>query len=302
MPSVQAKIIKLLLRVGMRNSFRSSAALPHDRARSEKRDRLALTMDRNFSRRDEMLGSVPSTWILTPDSDPGTVLLYFHGGGLCLRTPAVHGQMLSRLCAESGAAGLMPDYRLAPEDPFPAAYHDGLAVYRWLLDHGYDPAKLVMAGDSAGGALTIGTLLTARDLGLPLPACGLLLSPAIGAMHHPQLLESAKEGVLLSYRNMMTFAEAIAAHKRPEHPLAELTDLDYSGFPPLLFQVGGDEILLEESINSAARAEEAGVAVELQVFRGMMHVFPIFSMLPESHQAVSQAGEFLRKHLKTVGN
>jgi len=166
MPSLQARIIKLLLRVGMQNAYNSVAELPHERARSEKSDRMALRMDCDFSRRNERLGSVPCQWITTPQSDPDTVLLYFHGGGLCLRTPTVHGQLLARLCAGIGATGLMPDYRLAPEDPFPAAYEDCLEVYRWLLDSGYLPGKIVLAGDSAGGTLTIGMLVSARDAGL----------------------------------------------------------------------------------------------------------------------------------------
>ena len=297
MPSFQTRILKPLLRVGMRNSYKSAAELPLNRARSEKSERMALRMDRDFTRREEQLGSVPCQWITTPESQPDTVMLYFHGGGLCLRTPVVHGQLLAKLCGGSGATGLMPDYRLAPEDPFPAAYEDGLEVYRWLLDQGYDPAKIVLAGDLAGGTLTIGTLLGARDAGLPLPACALLLSPAIGAMHQPDLLAGAKEGALLSYQSMQTFGEAIAASAYPEHPLSGLAEIDYSGLPPLLFQVGGDEILLQESVDGAAKAEEAGVEVQLEVYDGMMHVFQIFGWLPEAKCAISQAVGFIKNHL-----
>jgi acetyl esterase/lipase len=297
MPSLQARILKPLLQIGMRQSFRSVEELPEERERVEKRDRMAVSMDRGFTRRDEFIGTVPGQWISTPESDPGSVILYFHGGGFCLRTPVVHGQMLARLCAGSGAIGLMPDYRLAPEHPFPAAYEDGLQTYRWLLDQGYNPQKLVIAGDSAGGALTMGTLLQIRDLELPVPACAVLFSAGLGALHKTGLLEGAKEGPLLSKQSMEVFGKAIGADKHPDHPLRLLIDRDFAGLPPLLFQAGGDEILLQESIDGAARADAAGVEVQLEVFEGMMHVFQIFGWLPEARTALAQAARFIRGHL-----
>jgi acetyl esterase/lipase len=297
MPSFQAKILKPLLKYGMRHSFKSVAQLPKERIRTEQRDRMALRMDRDFSRRDQLLGSVPSQWITTPGSDPDRLILYFHGGGFCVRTPAVHGQLLAKLCAGSGTTGLMPDYRLAPEHPFPAAYEDGLEVYRWLLNAGYAPEKIVFAGDSAGGALVIGTLLGARDEGLPMPACALMFSPGLGALHKPDVLKGIKEGPVLSFQSMQVFGEAIAVKDHLDHPLALLINQDFKGLPPLLFQAGSDEILLQDSIEGAARAEAAGVEVQLEVFEGMMHVFQIFGMLPESRRALAQAVTFIRTHL-----
>jgi acetyl esterase/lipase len=299
MPSLQARILKPLLRFGARQAFRSVKDLPLERERVEKRDRLAFSMDRGFTRRDEIIDTVPSQWISTPQSDPDSVILYFHGGGFCLRTPAVHGQMLAKLCAGSGTTGLMPDYRLAPEHPFPAAYEDGLLVYRWLLDQGYDPQKIVIAGDSAGGALTVGTLLQIRDLELPRPACAVLFSAGLGSLHKSGLLDEAKEGPLLSKQSMEAFGKAIGAEKHPDHPLRLLIDRDFAGLPPLLFQAGGVEVLLQESIDGAAKAKAAGVEVQLEVYDGMMHVFQIFSWLPEARCALEQAARFIRGHLNS---
>jgi acetyl esterase/lipase len=281
----------------MRHTFKSAEDFPQERARIERRERLAIYMERGFTRRDERIGTIPCQWITTPQSDPETVILYFHGGGFCIRTPVVHGQMLAKLCAGSGTTGLMPDYRLAPEHPFPAAYEDGLLVYRWLLDQGYAPERIVIAGDSAGGALTIGTLLQACDAGLPLPACAVLFSPGLGALHNANLLEEIKEGPLLTIQSMQAFGKAIGADKHPDHPLRLLIDRDFAGLPPLLFQVGGDEILLQDSIQGAAKAEEAGVEVQLEVYEGMMHVFQIFGWLPEARRALEQATAFIKEHL-----
>jgi acetyl esterase/lipase len=298
MPSLQTRILKPLLRLGTQQFFRSAEELPEERERMERLDRMALSMDRSFTRRDEVIASISSQWIITPQSDPDSVILYFHGGGFCLRTPVVHGQMLARLCAGSGTTGLMPDYRLAPEHPFPAAYEDGLLVYRWLLDQGYDPQKIVIAGDSAGGALTVGTLLQIRNLELPRPACAVLFSAGLGSIHKTGLLDEAKEGPLLSKESMDAFGKAIGADKYPDHPLRLLIDRDFAGLPPLLFQAGGDEILLQESVEGAAKAEEAGVEVQLEIYEEMMHVFQIFGWLPEARCAMEQAARFVREHLR----
>jgi acetyl esterase/lipase len=191
----------------------------------------------------------------------------------------------------------MPDYRLAPEHPFPAAYEDGLAVYTWLIEQGYSHNRIVIAGDSAGGALTLGTLLQARDTGLPLPACAVMFSPGLGAMHHADRLEGIKEGPVLSFNAMQAFGKAIAADKQPDHPLRLLIDQDFAGLPPLLFQAGDDEILLQDSMQGAAKAEQAGVEAQLEVYEGMMHVFQIFGWLPEARCAIRQAVNFICDHV-----
>ena len=191
MPSLPSRILTGLLRAGMRNSFTSVEDFPQRRAKTERNERMLRILDRGFTRRNGELGSIPCQWITTRQSEPQTILLYFHGGGFCIRTPVVHGQFLARLCSGSGTTGLMPDYRLAPEHPFPAAYEDCLTVYRAILEQGYSPGKIVFAGDSAGGALVIGTLIQARDAGLPIPACGVMFSPGLGALHNPEVLANA---------------------------------------------------------------------------------------------------------------
>lgn len=293
MPSLQAMLLKPLLRAGTREAFTSVENFPLERERMERRERMAGYLDRGFTRSEGMIESIPSEWITTPQSNPEIVLLYFHGGGFCLRTPVMHGQLLARLCAESGTTGVMPDYRLAPEHPFPAAYEDGLTSYRWLLDQGYAPEKIVIAGDSAGGALTMGTLMQARDAGLPLPACAVLLSPGLGVLKKVDAA-SPKQGSLLTPAAVEAFGKALAADRFPDHPMRLLIEQDFAGLPPLLFQAGGDEILLDDSIQGADKARAAGVEAELEVYEGMMHVFQIFGWLPESRRAVDRAAAFIR--------
>jgi monoterpene epsilon-lactone hydrolase len=297
MPSIQVRLIRPILRATIGATAGNTADFPRQRAMIERSERFTRRMERGFTRREEPLGEIPCQWITTPASRPKMILLYFHGGGFCLRTPVMHGRLLARICAVSQTTGLMPDYRLAPEHPFPAAYEDGLTAYTWLLDAGYSPEKIVLAGDSAGGALTMGTLLQARDAGLPLPACAVMLSPGLGVLSTDQPPQDVEEGPVLSLGAMRAFRAAFAAHRHPEHPLSRIIYNDFGGLPPLLFQVGDGELLLDDSVQAAAKAEEAGVEVRLEVYSGMMHVFQMFHFLPEARSAICQAADFITEHL-----
>jgi monoterpene epsilon-lactone hydrolase len=301
MPSIQARLIRPVLRATIGATAGKTADFPSQRAMIERSERFARRMDRSFTRREEPLGEIPSQWITTPKSRPDMVILYFHGGGFCLRTPVMHGKLLARLCTGSRTTGLMPDYRLVPEHPFPAAYEDGLASYTWLLDTGYAPEKIVLAGDSAGGALTMGTMLQAREAGLPLPACAVMLSPGLGVLKTDAKPEGVEEGPVLSLAAMRAFRAAFAAHRHPEHPLTRIIDNDFAGLPPLLFQVGDGELLLDDSVQAAAKAEAAGVEARLEIYPGMMHVFQMFNFLPEARRAIRQAADFIGEHLPSEG-
>jgi acetyl esterase/lipase len=266
------------------------------RQRMEKADALSKMGERGFAREEADINGIPAEWIQTPQSTPEIVLLYFHGGGFCLRTPAMHGQLVANFCKKSGVTGLMPDYRLAPEHPFPAAYEDCLNIYHWLIDEGYSPRKIVIAGDSAGGALTLGTLLQARTAGLPLPACAVLLSPGIEVLHLPEI-GSLKAGASLSPDSITAFRESFRAHEQPHHPISGLLQGDLGGLPPLLFQVGTDELLYDEVRRVAGRAEAAGVPTALEIYEGMPHVFQVNYSLPESKRAIAKVAEFIKQNV-----
>jgi len=224
------------------------------------------------------------------------VVLYLHGGGFCTRTPVTHGQLLASICKQVGASGLMPDYRLAPEHPFPASFEDCFAVYRWLLDSGFDAGKIVLAGDSAGGALVLGTLVQARDAGLPLPACAVMISPWSGRPFIPNS-GAAENDALLSNAGVTAFYRAWKPDSIPEHPLANLNELDFSNLPPVLIQAGGNEILLPDAEEWADKVKLAGGHAILQVFPGMAHAFPVAGFLPESKAAIENMAGFINQFL-----
>lgn len=235
-------------------------------------------------------------WLEVPESRPERVLFYVHGGAFMFRFPRVHAALAARLCRMLGARALMVDYRLAPESPHPAAPDDCQAAYRWLLTGGQSPAGIVVGGDSAGGNLALVTLQRSRDAGDPAPACAVLLSPVVDFTLSSRSLLT-HEGSDPMFR-LGGFAAMRAFYATPARYLdPDVSPLfgDFAGLPPLLFQVGSVEMLLDESVRAAARADAAGVPVELEIWERMGHVFQALP-LPQARAAVSRAAAFVRRH------
>ena len=243
-------------------------------------------------------GGVTAEWVAADGASDSMVVLYFHGGGYIIGSPRTHRPMLAHLSRDSGARVLSLDYRLAPEHPFPAPVEDAVASYRWLLSEGYDPSRIALAGDSAGGGLTVAALVQIRYLGLPVPAAGVCVSPWVDMEGLGESMETraeadpmiVREGLLLSAKTYLGGAD-------PRAPLAAPLYADLRGLPPLLIQVGDAEVLLDDSTRLAGVAREAGVKVQMDVWDDMIHVWPLFApILPEGKQAIAQAGEFIKKH------
>ncbi|MFA6110916.1 MAG: alpha/beta hydrolase, partial [Candidatus Latescibacterota bacterium] len=198
-----------------------------------------------------------------------------------------------------GCVVLLPDYRLAPEHRFPAAIEDCVAAHEWMRDRGPDgPAAAratFIAGDSAGGGLTLAALLALRDRGLPLPLAGVPLSACTDLTLQSESLQS-EEDPICSARCMPVFASLYLGDADPRDPLASPVFGDYAGLPPLLFQVGQHEMLRDDSIRAAAKARSDGIEVTLEVWPGMVHVFQIRE-LPESREAIARIAGFLRGYL-----
>jgi acetyl esterase/lipase len=244
-------------------------------------------------------GGVPSEWVSVPASDPEMVIYYLHGGGYVIGSPNTHREFVSRLCRATGARALVPDYRLGPENPFPAAVDDALSAYRWLLDQGAEPAKTIIAGDSAGGGLTISTLVAARDAGLPLPAAAVCISPWTDlAITGESMASRAAADPIIEKRFLEEAVGHYLAGGNSRAPLASPLYADLSGLPPLLLHAGDAETLLDDSTRLAERAKAAGVDVTLEVWDEMIHVWHIFAaMLPEGQQAIDRIGEWVREKL-----
>lgn len=229
---------------------------------------------------------------------PG-VILYLHGGGYNIGSARSERPLNAALASITGHRVLSVDYRLAPEHPFPAALEDAIAVYRWLLNTGRDSRQIIVVGSSAGGGLALATLVALRDAGDPLPAGAILLSAltdltASGASYTTNVeldLLDTPEGI----------AEARTYYlgdRDPRTPLASPLYADLHGLPPLLIQVGSDEILLDDSTQVAERARAAGVNVRLHVGEGMWHMWQLSAVrapFPEGEAALRQIGDFVEK-------
>jgi len=226
-------------------------------------------------------------------------LLYLHGGGYSLCSPFTHRALAANLGRASGLNALVPDYRLAPEDPFPAAIDDAVAAYRWLLDQNMQPERIVIAGDSAGGGLTLATMLTLRDAGDPLPSAAALISPWTDlAMTGESITTRQQDDPMLYRSGLEEHAEMYLGDRDRNHPLASPLYADLTGLPPLIIHVGTAEILVDDATRLADRAQAAGVEVSLHLYEDMMHVWHYFSgMLPESEKAIEQIGQFLKAKL-----
>ena len=243
-------------------------------------------------------GGVPGEWITTPEATDERVIYYLHGGGYTLGSINTHREMISRLSRAAGARALAIDYRLAPENPFPAAVEDSTAAYRWLLSTGVDPARLLIAGDSAGGGLTVATLVALRDAGDPLPAAAVCLSPWVDLEGLGESMTTmADVDPMVPREALLQMAKAYLGDAHPRTPLAAPLSADLAGLPLLLIQVGTAETLLDDATRLAERAKSAGVDVAIEVWDDMIHVWQLFAaMLPEGQQAIDRIGEFIRKH------
>jgi acetyl esterase/lipase len=210
--------------------------------------------------------------------------------------------MVSRVSRATAARALLVEYRLAPENRFPAAVEDALTGYRWLISNGADPARMVIAGDSAGGGLTVATLVALRDAGDRLPAAGVCISPWLDMEAKGESMKTRVDrDPWIDPGHIKLGAEMYLGEGGDRrNPLANPLHADLTGLPPLLVQVGDSEVLLDDSTRLAERAKAAGVDVTLEVWDEMVHVFQGFAfMLPEGQQAIDRIGEFVRERTPT---
>ncbi len=244
------------------------------------------------------VGGVPAEWIVAPEAQNDRVILYLHGGGYIIGSMRTHREMVSRLSRAAGARALGLDYRLAPENPFPAGLEDSIAAYRGLIAAGVDPAKIVIAGDSCGGGQTVSTLVALRYLGEPMPAAGVCISPWVDLANTGESMTTNAEVDPVVQKELLDFmAQLFLGERDRRTPLASPLYADLHGLPPLLIQVGSAETLLDDSARLAERAKAAGVEVTLDVWDDMVHVWHMFApILPEGQRAIDRAGEFIRQH------
>ena len=245
-------------------------------------------------------GGVAAEWVRAPGAAAaGKALLYLHGGGYAFCGPGTHRLLAYNLSAAAAMPCLLVDYRLAPEHPYPAALEDAVAAYSWLRDQGYKAGSLAVAGDSAGGGLTLAALLRLRQLDQTLPGAIACLSPWTDlTMTGASIAAKAAADPLVRGSGLERCAGWYLGDGDRSDPLASPLHGELSGLPPLLIQVGSEEVLLDDARRLAERAQAAGVSVDYQCWERMFHVWQLYApMLSEGRDAIAAIGKFLNQHV-----
>ncbi len=245
-------------------------------------------------------GGVDAEWVVPPHAKSNRVLMYLHGGGYIMCSARFHRGLVARLARAAGVRALNVDYRLAPEDPFPAAVDDATSAYHWLIVNGLKPDQIVVAGDSAGGGLTLATLVKLRDAGVPLPSAAVCISPWVDLAMTGDTMSTKSDADPYMQRELLQFmARNYLGDENPRNPLASPLYADLRGLPPLLIHVGTAETLLSDATRITERAGVADVNVTLEIWKDMVHGWHIFApILPEGQQAIDRIGTFIKEHIQ----
>ncbi len=304
---VGQRLIAGMLRAALRLLRRW--ALRADLPISTQRRRMArvsgwMRVPRDARYQATVCGGIPGESVVARDAASSErAVLYLHGGGYCVGSPASHRVITRDLAVRGGARVFAADYRLAPEAPFPAAIEDAVAAWRGLLAEGFRPERSVIAGDSAGGGLAVAAALRLRELGLPMPAALVLFSPWVD-LALDGLGEPRRGEVTLSRSWIAACAGAYLGGAPAGDPLASPVGADMRGLPPTLIQAGADELLLADARRLHEAMSAAGVDVELQVYEGCWHVFQLHAgMLADADRAMAATTAFIasRAPLRTPG-
>ena len=247
------------------------------------------------------VGGVSADQVITPASRPNRHVLYLHGGGYRLGAPSTYRHLTWRIASAAQAQVLVIDYRLAPENPFPAALEDAVSYYCWLLAEGADARQIVVIGDSAGGGLALALLLKLRDSSLPRPAAAVVLSPWTDlALTGASLTLNAKLDAIVEAEDAPIFAADYLAGTDPRHPYASPLYGDPTGLPPTLIQVGSEEVLRDDAVRMAENMQRAHCQAELQIWPRMPHVWHFLApILPEAREAIAEISKFVQRTVTT---
>lgn len=299
-PSLRARLIRQIVRATVGRTLNSARPVPWRRARLETvgaLSRLPLPLGTRIE--PTTLRGVPAEWLSNNCVTPKRTVLYLHGGGYIVGSTRMYRDLTSRLVSHWQARVAAVDYRLAPEHPFPAAQEDALDAYRALLEQGVDAGDIVIAGDSAGGGLTLATALRARDAGLPLPAALVLFSPWLDLAvdsESAQRVDAANDDAMLTVAGLRGAARDYVGARDLRDPLASPLFADLRGLPPMLIQATDREILLDDARRLEAAVRQAGGSATLELSPGLFHVWQLFAgKMPEAGHALARAGAFLER-------
>jgi monoterpene epsilon-lactone hydrolase len=294
MPSWQARVMNTCTRLMMKPMMRFGTVESMRSMTATFDEQLEGNMPADINARQVSGPGYEGEWVRIGKSRPKKVILYFPGGGFIMRMAVQHKAFVAKICRAANAKALLVHYRLAPEIPFPGGLEDCLAAYHDLLAQGFQAKDITLAGDSAGGGLVLSTLLALRDEGTALPKNAIILSPLADLTYSgkSRKFNKHRDPVLPTRRSSEMHALYIG-EAVPEDRFISPIFADFDDLPPLLGMVGSTEILLDDTIRAAEKAAEAEVPFFLEIWEEMPHVFPIFTILPESQVAIDRMAEFI---------
>lgn len=300
--SAQARLLRFVLRYGVKTRVHASPDIARIRQSMERVAKLAPDQPFGVARRSVTIAGLHAEAHALVGPAPNVSILYLHGGGFVSGSPRTHRGIAGRLARGVGARVVAPEYRLAPEHPFPAALEDAEAVYMAMLDQGTDPARLAIAGDSAGGNLVFALLLKLKQSGAPMPAAAVGLSPFADFTGSGESFRlNAMRDPLLHVRGFPSVVAAYAPNEDATNPLLSPIFGELSGLPPTLIQCGSDEILLDDARRLHVALRAAGVPCDLEVWERMPHVWQAFaSFLPEARRALLRVTAFLAQSFEAA--
>lgn len=245
------------------------------------------------------IGKLPAALFTPRQANQSRIFLYLHGGGYAVGSIKTHTSLIAKIAQTTGMCALAIDYRLAPEHTYPAALDDSINAYNWLLEQGYLPENIAIMGDSAGGGLTLCTLLALRDRQMPMPAVGVCMSPWTDLTGTSKTVRTKDDDdPMLKSSELPVWGRNFAGEAGVTYPLVSPLYADLYDLPPLLIQVGTSEILEDDSIHFADKAKKMGVPVKLEVWEDMIHVWQFFwFILPEAEQAIQNISKFITRYI-----
>lgn len=293
-------MINVMLRFAVRRTWRRGLSIASIRTHAARSDaRLARRRPACQTEAVEIAGRA-ALWFGAPELARNGTLLYLHGGAWCLHLPAMYAGFAARLSNATGLRVLLVEYRLAPEHPFPCAVDDCFDVYRALLE-GPQGTPVAIAGDSAGGSLALVTLMRARDAGLPLPGCAVLLSPSTDlTMSAPSIRYNAAADPMFSPVSFDLLPDLYCPGAAHDDPRLSPLFGQWAGLPPLYFLAGSTEMLLDDSVRAHDRALQAGTESRIDVWPQLPHVFPVMAMLPEAREALQLIAAYIGEHRNRI--
>lgn len=245
------------------------------------------------------LGPIKGEWLRPANAAPNRTILYFHGGGFVAGSPQTHRALVGRLAQMAEASAFLLDYRLAPENVFPASVRDGIDAYRALLAKGTVPESVVLAGDGAGGGLAFAVVLAIRNAGLAMPGAIVALSPwADLSLSGWSMLQNRKSDTVLSWETLFLSARHYLKKSNPADAYASPVFASFKDFPPIMVHAGAAEILRDDASRLGDRAAEAGIPVSVEIYDGMQHLFQADARLAEAKASLGRLGQFIRSRTK----